>query len=180
MRSPIIAPHAPNPLAHVTEVLRLAPHTVPDDHGGAHRLPLEAATVEVRVMHEVLASRTARPTDGIAGEAPALATMLQSMTVAHTLSAERATAEAQFHTAAAEQRVVRALRACADYVTRLGQLDALEPAEAWHEDLGPVLWWHTEGGEPYVGTPLDTEFPAGYPHFSRIHVPSALTNGSVR
>lgn len=34
------------------------------------------------------------------------------------------------------------------------------PFDAWHEDIGPVLWWQLPVREPpYVGTPLDAEYP---------------------
>ena len=35
------------------------------------------------------------------------------------------------------------------------------PLAEWHEDIGPVLWWRFPIEEPpYVGTPLDDDFPA--------------------
>lgn len=62
------------------------------------------------------------------------------------------------------------------------------PLADWHEDIGPVLWWHFEGGEvhepPYAGTPLDDEWAeiaAGhhtddregyYTHWTPIAVPA--------
>jgi hypothetical protein len=34
------------------------------------------------------------------------------------------------------------------------------PRSEWHEDIGPVLWWFFPITEPpYVGTPLDSEWP---------------------
>jgi Lar family restriction alleviation protein len=41
-------------------------------------------------------------------------------------------------------------------------LDALRlrPREEWHDDTGNVLWWWLPiSGPPYVGTPLDTDWP---------------------
>lgn len=44
----------------------------------------------------------------------------------------------------------------------LHQLHQLRPGEDWHEDLGNVLWWWLPIREPpYVGTPLDSNWP-GY------------------
>ena len=40
------------------------------------------------------------------------------------------------------------------------------PFDKWHEDYGPVLWWHLEDGRiqepPYCGTPLDDGWVADY------------------
>jgi hypothetical protein len=47
-------------------------------------------------------------------------------------------------------------------------------AEYWHEELGPVLWWHFPICEPpYVGTPLDTDWVGNNwcTHFTPIEVP---------
>ncbi len=56
--------------------------------------------------------------------------------------------------------------------------DVVREKDAWHEDFGPVLWWlldedghHCEA--PYVGTPLDDDFPDYVTHFSRLPLPVA-------
>jgi hypothetical protein len=42
----------------------------------------------------------------------------------------------------------------------------------WHEEDGPVLWWKfTVVEPPYVGTPLDDDFPKGVTHFTPFVVP---------
>ena len=48
-----------------------------------------------------------------------------------------------------------------------------QPHHEWHEDDGPVLWWRFPVTEPpYVGTPLDDDFPDEYvTHWTRIVVP---------
>lgn len=41
--------------------------------------------------------------------------------------------------------------------------------DAWHEDDGAVLWWKMPIKEPpYVGTPLDDEFPEYVTHWTRL------------
>jgi hypothetical protein len=47
-----------------------------------------------------------------------------------------------------------------------------KPIADWREDVGPVMWWKfpiTE--EPYVGTPLDDDFPDHVTHWTPIPVP---------
>lgn len=49
----------------------------------------------------------------------------------------------------------------------------LRPLEDWHEDFGDVLWWAFPVKEPpYVGSPLDTEWPGYHTHWQIIKVPS--------
>jgi hypothetical protein len=44
--------------------------------------------------------------------------------------------------------------------------------EEWHEGDGPVLWWSFPVNEPpYVGTPMDDEWPFYHTHWTRIVVP---------
>lgn len=49
------------------------------------------------------------------------------------------------------------------------------PRDEWREDDGIVLWWEapTGGGiePPYVGTPLDDDFPEWVTHFTPIIIP---------
>jgi hypothetical protein len=41
--------------------------------------------------------------------------------------------------------------------------------EDWHEDYGAVLWWTLPVSEPpYVGTPLDDDFPGYVTHWTRL------------
>jgi hypothetical protein len=49
------------------------------------------------------------------------------------------------------------------------------PREAWHEDMGPVIWWKSPIDEPpYVGTPLDLDWPGHHTHFTLILAPASL------
>lgn len=42
----------------------------------------------------------------------------------------------------------------------------------WHEDFGPVLWWRFPVNEPpYVGTPMDDDWPGYHTHWTTIEVP---------
>lgn len=44
----------------------------------------------------------------------------------------------------------------------------------WTEDVGDCLWWRFPVEEPpYVGSPLDTDWPGYHTHWTRIHVPEA-------
>lgn len=46
------------------------------------------------------------------------------------------------------------------------------PIDSWHEGEGPVLWWFFPVTEaPYVGTPLDDDFPEGVTHWTKLDVP---------
>ncbi len=46
--------------------------------------------------------------------------------------------------------------------------------DEWHEDFGPALWWFFPVvEEPYVGTPLDTDWPGYHTHWTRFVVPDA-------
>lgn len=41
--------------------------------------------------------------------------------------------------------------------------ESARPLSEWHEDHGPALWWHFPIVEPpYVGTPLDDDWPVDY------------------
>lgn len=43
----------------------------------------------------------------------------------------------------------------------------------WSEDHGNALWWHFPVDEPpYVGTPLDTDWPGYHTHWTPISVPT--------
>lgn len=49
-----------------------------------------------------------------------------------------------------------------------------EPLRKWHEDIGPVLCWRFPLTEPpYVGSPLDTEWPGYHTHWTVIPEPEA-------
>ena len=46
------------------------------------------------------------------------------------------------------------------------------PAEKWNEDFGDVLWWEFPVCEPpYVGSPLDAEWPGYHTHWTSIPIP---------
>jgi hypothetical protein len=46
------------------------------------------------------------------------------------------------------------------------------PAEQWHEDDGPCLWWAFPINEPpYSGSPLDSDWPGCHTHFTRMVCP---------
>lgn len=51
--------------------------------------------------------------------------------------------------------------------------------DSWDEDDGSVLWWRFPIVEPpYVGTPLDDDFPDYVTHWTRIVLPfDAVTEG---
>lgn len=58
--------------------------------------------------------------------------------------------------------------------TELDRFNEPHPLSAWHEDDGPALWWRFPVDEPpYVGTPLDTDWPGYHTHWTRIVVPTA-------
>ena len=47
------------------------------------------------------------------------------------------------------------------------------PLEDYHEDNGPCLWWKFPIEEPpFVGSPLDADWPGYHTHFTRLLVPS--------
>ena len=46
------------------------------------------------------------------------------------------------------------------------------PFEEWHEDFGNVLWWRFPVEEPpYVGGPLDSDWPGCHTHWTPIPLP---------
>jgi len=46
------------------------------------------------------------------------------------------------------------------------------PRDDWDHDIGPALWWKFPVNEPpYVGSPLDEDFPDYVTHWTRILVP---------
>lgn len=46
------------------------------------------------------------------------------------------------------------------------------PLENWHEDQGDCLWWKFPIEEPpYLGTPLDNDFPNYVTHYTKIILP---------
>lgn len=46
------------------------------------------------------------------------------------------------------------------------------PEDEWHEDDGPVLWWKFPLSEPpYVGSPIDNDWPGYHTHWTRIPEP---------
>jgi len=52
------------------------------------------------------------------------------------------------------------------------------PVSEWHEDIGDVLWWRFPIEEPpYVGSPLDTDWPGHHTHFTLLPVPQEGADG---
>ena len=50
--------------------------------------------------------------------------------------------------------------------------ECARPLEEWGEDYGDVLWWEFPVVEPpYVGSPLDCEWPGYHTHWTPIYVP---------
>lgn len=77
--------------------------------------------------------------------------------------------EARF-IAAANPAVILAL------IERVRAAEALRNESDWHEDDGPVLWWAYDDGQllgepPYVGSPIDTDWPGYHTHWTRLVVP---------
>lgn len=68
----------------------------------------------------------------------------------------------EFHEAWAEVRALRVAAAppsAERILTQATASNALRPLDEWHEDDGPVLWWHWPIQEPpWVGTPLDSDW----------------------
>jgi len=52
------------------------------------------------------------------------------------------------------------------------------PVSEWHEDIGNGLWWRFPIEEPpYVGSPLDTDWPGHHTHFTLLPVPQEGADG---
>lgn len=76
----------------------------------------------------------------------------------------------------------------ADEIDRLrAKVESLQadarPLDEWHEDVGNVLWWRFPINEPpYVGSPLDSDWPGYHTHWTPIICPSDPTGeqGSQR
>ena len=50
--------------------------------------------------------------------------------------------------------------------------EVARPIEEWNEDFGDVLWWKFQIEEPpYVGSPLDANWPAYHTHWTPIMIP---------
>lgn len=46
------------------------------------------------------------------------------------------------------------------------------PLSEWHEGMGPALWWILPiEEEPYVGSPLDTDWPEAHTHWTPLISP---------
>jgi hypothetical protein len=51
----------------------------------------------------------------------------------------------------------------------------LRPRAEWHCDDGPVLWWTFPVAEPpWVGTPLDSDWPGYHTHWTPLVIPDEL------
>lgn len=61
--------------------------------------------------------------------------------------------------------------------TTLNSGEMARPFDQWTEADGPVLWWTSPITEPpYVGTPLDTDWPYYHTHWTPLVVPRNLQN----
>ena len=57
---------------------------------------------------------------------------------------------------------------------------SLRTIDQWHEDLGDKLWWQFPISEsPYVGSPLDDNWPGYHTHFTDIPMPAIGEDGGV-
>lgn len=69
-------------------------------------------------------------------------------------------------------------------LARAAACRALHTADTWSEGDGPVLWWTlgpckvdgelhqlTISEPPWVGTPLDEDYPAHATHWTRLQLP---------
>jgi len=66
---------------------------------------------------------------------------------------------------------------CRAVLARWGR-PAVEPVpmSEWREDIGNVLWWRFPIEEPpYVGSPLDTDWPGHHTHFTLLPVPQEVS-----
>jgi hypothetical protein len=60
----------------------------------------------------------------------------------------------------------------AERVEQLRALHRPRPIVAWHEDIGPALWWAFPIAEaPYCGSPLDEDFPDYLTHWTPLPSP---------
>lgn len=59
-------------------------------------------------------------------------------------------------------------------LNKLAEAMEPKPADEWHEDIGPALWWCFPISEPpYSGRPRDTDFPDYVTHWTPLIVPDA-------
>lgn len=50
--------------------------------------------------------------------------------------------------------------------------EGVRTLDEWHDDVGEVLWWTFPITEaPYVGSPLDTDWPGYHTHWTKFVVP---------
>ena len=57
-------------------------------------------------------------------------------------------------------------------IDQIKELLKLRPEAEYHEDMGSVIWWKFPIVEPpYVGSPLDEDWPNYHTHFTRIILP---------
>jgi len=85
--------------------------------------------------------------------------------------------EAQNLSAIEYSRVLEIRKARA--VLQLAGHPAVEPVSVieWHGDIGNVLWWRFPIEEPpYVGSPLDTDWPGYHTHFTLLPLPQEGTD----
>lgn len=57
-------------------------------------------------------------------------------------------------------------------VTELKNIRSVHGRDDWHEDDGDVLWWVLPVTEPpFIGSPLDDNFPGYHTHWTRCPMP---------
>lgn len=72
-----------------------------------------------------------------------------------------------------KDRYFRLLHCYGDAEFRIMTFTTPLPRTEWHEKHGAVLWWRFPISEPpYVGTPLDDDFPDYVTHWTVMPVPS--------
>lgn len=81
-----------------------------------------------------------------------------------------------------EQWFPQAVERLADHLIAHGVTvqQSARPLEEWGEDYGDVLWWKFPIEEPpYVGSPLDANWPAYHTHWTPIVLPEPPKTGGA-
>ncbi len=64
------------------------------------------------------------------------------------------------------------IRVAGEAISELNFLTKIHRLDEWHVDYGSVLWWRLPiDEEPYIGTPLDSDWPGYHTHWSRLPSP---------
>jgi len=68
-----------------------------------------------------------------------------------------------------EKEAIKYLELAITALERQKKIETLRTLDEWHEDYGDVLWWELPVSEsPYCGTPLDSNWPGYYTHWSEL------------